>query len=298
MPQGLFGRHLSLVAFLPLILAKAPAPTKAQELWFSLLDVGQGLSAVIQTKNHILIYDTGPDSKVMVPFLKSQGIEHIDTILLSHTDLDHRGGLKSILEVYKPGKIITSTPEKLTESISDKCQGGQHWQWDGIDFEILSPHPTWQSLPHPQAFFKTNNQSCVLKVTTGQNSILLTGDIESMIEEALIQENVPLKARLLVVPHHGSKGSSTKAFIEKVSPEYALFAVGQYNRFGFPRSSVVEAYQAIGAKTEINALTGMIHFRLLPNTQTLAPLFWKKNQQHVWSQALQNGTIARPFRQS
>lgn len=289
MPKGLPGKYLGLVAWLPLCLGKAQAPAKPHELWFSLLDVGQGLSAVIQTKHHVLIYDTGPrwgeveaGGKVIVPFLKSQGVSHIDTIVISHSDLDHRGGLKRLLEVYKPNKILTSNPVKVTESVSEKCQAGQRWQWDGVDFEILSPLAEEAYRGRSKQFLKTNNQSCVLKVSTGQNSVLLTGDIEALVETDLVQAPSKLKSRILVVPHHGSAGSSTQAFIEAVGPDYALFPVGYSNTFGFPKPSIVDRYQAMGIKTVSNASTGMIQFRFDHQNSELKPIFWRKSHEAIW----------------
>lgn len=290
MPKGLPGRYLGWIAWLPLFLGKAPVP-QLHEMWFSLLEVGQGLCAVIQTKNHILVYDTGPrfgqdldaGSKVIVPFLKSQGIDHIDTIVISHSDLDHRGGLRSLLNFYQPTNTLTPNPEKVPEIQSQPCQAGQHWHWDGIDFEILSPRSDADDRLSKK-FLKTNNQSCVLKVTTGSNSILLTGDIEAVVEDELVN-TIPqmLKARILVVPHHGSKGSSTQAFVDHVAPEYALFPVGYYNHYGFPKACVVERYQSMGANPQSNAVQGMIQFRFNHLTQDLHPTFFRVCQSKFWN---------------
>lgn len=293
MPKGLPGKYLGFIAWLPLLLGKAPTPISQNEIWFSLLEVGQGLSAVIQTQNHVLVYDTGPrsshfdaGSQVVVPFLKSQGIDKIDTIMVSHSDLDHRGGLGSILKFYKPQKLLTAYPSKVPEMPSDRCEEGQHWQWDGVNFEVLSPQLESTYYDRPKDLLKTNNQSCVLKITTGENSILLTGDIEAIAEKELVEKSAHhLKSRILVVPHHGSKGSSTQAFIEKVAPEYALFSVGYYNAFGFPKPEAIERYQLIGSQMASTALQGMIQFRFDAHSQRLQPVYRRPLTEKFWNQA-------------
>lgn len=291
MPKGLPGRHLGWIAWLPLLLSKAPTP-KSHEIWFSLLEVGQGLSAVIQTKNHVLVYDTGPrfgqdsdaGSKVIVPFLKSQGIDYIDTMVISHSDLDHRGGLRSIVEFYRPNLTFTPSPEKVPEIHSQVCQADQHWQWDGIDFEMLSPTHAFDETQRSKKLLKTNNQSCVLKITTGSNSILLTGDIEAVVENDLVQTHPhALKARILVVPHHGSKGSSTPEFIKEVAPEYALVSAGYYNHFGFPKACVLDRYALMGAQVHSSALEGMIQFRFNDLTQDLHPTSFRSAKSKFWN---------------
>jgi len=314
MPKGLAGRYCGMIAFLPLFLIPPPIPAK-QALYFSLLEVGQGLSAVIQTHNHVLVYDTGPrfgsqsdaGNRVIVPFLKSRGIKALDMIVLSHSDLDHRGGLASLMKSYRPKLMLSSVPETVPEGVSQACYAGQHWAWDGVEFEILSPEAQTRTEHRfdkisekisdkdsdknqyfylntkNTKFLKTNNLSCVLKVTTGKNSILLTGDIESMVEQKLVTRlGERLRSTILVVPHHGSKSSSSLAFIEQVAPEYALFSTGLYNQWGFPKPEVVKRYQMQGIKTYNNALTGMIEFRFNHQTQELKPVCYRLSNPKFW----------------
>ena len=172
---------------------------------FTLLDVGQGLAALVQTANHVLLYDTGPKfldcdagATTVIPYLRLQGIMNIDTMVVSHGDADHIGGAASILKALSVKNILTSVPQKFYPRVAQTCVAGQNWQWDGISFQILSPLKDAQ--------LDGNNASCVLKITRREKSILLTGDIEREAEDLLInQYGTSLKSTILVAPHHGRR---------------------------------------------------------------------------------------------
>ncbi|MDM8558785.1 DNA internalization-related competence protein ComEC/Rec2 [Candidatus Parabeggiatoa sp. HSG14] len=293
LPRGFPGRWLGILWLFPLFFIPFPYPQHGQ-VWFTLLDVGQGLAAVVRTKNYVLVYDTGPKfsekfnmgDAVVVPFLRTQGIRHIDKLLISHGDNDHSGGVQSILETLSVDKILTSAtqkiekiftkiPKKLTDTKVLSCQTGQHWQWDGVDFKILHP---------PNDYFakKRNDYSCVLKVSCVGGSILLPGDIEKRVEHRLVQRyQTDLKADILIAPHHGSSTSSTKHFLNAVQPSIALFSTGYRNRFKHPRKKIVQYYRHQKIDFWNTTQTGAISFRLLASGIS-APNLARKEMRHYW----------------
>ncbi len=242
-PQGAPGRWLGILWILPLIFYK-PSMPKAGEAWFTLLDVGQGLSAVVQTQKHLLIFDTGArlsdsfdmGNNVVTPFLRTLAIKDIDMLVISHGDNDHIGGAKAILNSFNVKSIKTSVPDKFPVGRAEFCLKNQNWIWDGVSFQFL--------YPAPESLELNNDSSCVLKVSAGKNQILLTGDIEKSAEKYLVSYAAEqLKSTVLVAPHHGSKTSAEDSFIEAVNPAYVLFPVGYRNRYHFPNKTVVEKYQ-------------------------------------------------------
>jgi len=275
LPRGFPARWLGIIWLLPVFFISPPHPERG-EVWLSLLDVGQGLAAIIRTENYVLVYDTGPKScngfntgeAVVVPFLRAKGIHQIDKLLISHADNDHSGGAESVLENLSVDEILTSSPQLFKNS--RLCQLGQHWRWDEVDFQILHPNYITQ---------KTNNQSCVLKVTTRGGGILLPGDIEKTVEVQLIQHYPKeLKADILIAPHHGSGTSSTKSFIEAVQPTIVLFSTGYRNRFKHPKKSIVQRYRQRDIKIWNTAQVGAIEFQIsahgISDPILVKPRYW------------------------
>jgi competence protein ComEC len=283
-PKGLPAKNsLGIIFCLPMMCYQ-PMTVKNGECIFDLLDVGQGLGCVIRTAKHVLIFDAGPKygsesdagMRVFIPYLQSQHIGYIDKIMISHTDLDHRGGLEGILKNYSVGNILSSEPERLPNYHVDYCIAGTSWVWDGVLFEILHP-----GLERP---LNRNDRSCVLQVTAGEKRLLLTGDIEKSAEVSLLKNYAnQLQVDILVVPHHGSKTSSHEAFIEIVKPQYALFPTGKYNRYGFPREEIIKRYQKAGSQILNNANTGMIRFYMGEN-QALQPYLFRDQRKRFWHQ--------------
>jgi competence protein ComEC len=187
-----------------------------------------------------------------VPFLRGEGIRRLDGIVISHADDDHSGGASSIARSRDPPWLLTSigAGSSLHEAFehSIRCEAGQHWRWDGVDFSIL--HPSAQAYQDPARGVrggpkprKENDRSCVLRVATARAAALLTGDAEARSEsEMLARDATALRAQVLVIPHHGSKTSSTPAFIEAVQPELGVLSVGYRNRFHHPAPLVVSRY--------------------------------------------------------
>lgn len=281
-PAKLPGRRLGYVAFLPLLLYHPPALQRG-EYRFTLLDVGQGLCAVIETRHHCLLYDAGPPgASVLVPFLRAQHIAKLNKVVISHGDLDHRGGLLSLKD-WPIEEIVTAEPERL-DRFAKPCQPGDQWEWEGVHFQFLpSQAGRDQKSQKSKKSKKSNDRSCVLKVSNGIHSVLLTGDIEKAGEAALlVADSAALKSSILVVPHHGSLSSSSDAFVEKVAPRYALYPVGLGNHYGFPQERVLQQYAQQGAINLNVAQTGALMFQLTESENLTPPLCWRHTDRRYW----------------
>lgn len=282
-PRGLPGRWLGLLWCVPLVMAEPPRPALG-EAWLTLLDVGQGLSVVVQTHRHTLIYDAGPrwndgfdaGDAAVVPFLRNAGVLHLDAVIIGHSDNDHIGGAHAVLKQLGTERLLTSAPDRLADFAPERCVQGTQWHWDGVDFDILHPR-----LPYPTS---DNDRSCVLRVRAATTAALLPGDIEAGAEAMLVAHSATaLRAQVLVVPHHGSETSSTAAFLDAVSPDLALVATGYRNRFGFPRAAVTQRYHARGITLLNTVQAGAITVRLAPDGR-LEPFSFRTHRRHYWHQ--------------
>lgn len=279
-PIGMPGRYLGIIWLLPLMLFTPKKPA-AGELWITLLDVGQGLSTVIQTAHHVLVFDAGlrfnptfdMGDSVVVPYLRSIGTKKVDMLVISHGDNDHSGGANAIIHQFPVSAIRTSVPELFPNTPVNLCLRGMQWEWDKVKFKFLYPPSDKLHL--------NNNSSCVLRIEAGSQAILLTGDIEKLAEYDLLK-NVPnqLPATLLIAPHHGSKTSAVKEFVKTVHPRYVLFPLGYRNRYHFPHVSVVERYHEINSELFDTAKMGAIEFYL---GQNLSYDFFRQSHHHYWN---------------
>jgi competence protein ComEC len=269
LPRGFPARALGALLMLPLFAASPPGP-RSGELWITVLDVGQGLAVVARTEKHALLYDAGPafnafsdsGSRVILPYLRGEGIAAIDALVVSHDDRDHSGGAASVLEAMPVGLMWSSlSPDHaLLEASAWRapCVAGRKWLWDGVSFEFLHPRA---EAPAGRAA-RANNQSCVLRVEAPGGRVLLTGDIERAAErELLMRAPVLLPVDALIVPHHGSATSSTPEFVKQVAPRHAVFAVGYRNRFGHPREDVLARYREAGSELLRTDAGGAIQLR-------------------------------------
>lgn len=284
-PRGWPGRSLVVLYLLPLVWPSFSS-LKTGEVRLTLLDVGQGLSAVVETRHHTLVFDTGAKLSeeydqgraVVVPFLRSHFISHLDTLVISHPDNDHRGGAASVLAAFPVNQILTSVPTLFqSEQVKTRvvmCLAGQHWQWDGVDFNVVYPDKSHLGLD--------NDSSCVLHITTGQHSILLTGDIEKSVEHDLLATQADIKSNIIVAPHHGSITSSSQAFIHAVKPQWVLFPVGYFNRYHFPNPIVVRRYEEQGAVAYQSDRNGAISMTLSPDAVSNIEAY-RTDHQHIWS---------------
>ena len=253
-------RLMGLPLVLPVLLWQTPTPAAGE---FELLaaDVGQGNAVIVRTAHHVLVYDTGPrygldndaGQRVVVPLLNALGAR-VDTLVLSHRDSDHVGGAAAVLLAHPKALLLSSiedTHELQRLRPATRCQAGQRWQWDGVDFEVLHPSPADYEGP-----LKSNALSCTLRITNGQQVALLAGDIEKAQEQKLVQAGAQLKADVLLVPHHGSQTSSTPEFLDAVSPRIALVQSGYRNRYGHPARPVMVRYEARGIQVVTSPTCG------------------------------------------
>ena len=261
-PRGFPARWVGLLLWLPLLLPPdvRPQPGEAR---ITLLDVGQGLAAVVETRQSVLVFDTGPrfpsgfntGDAVIVPFLRAAGHRAIDTLVVSHGDLDHIGGLDAVRREYPVGELLSSVPALLDTGAAAPCQRGQRWERDGVVFEMLHP-PARQRAPG-------NNQSCVLQVRVGERRVLFSGDIEARAEWELVHvHGGALASEVLIVPHHGSGTSSTDYFLDAVQPRVALIPAGYRNRYRLPKEAVVQRYRERGVELLSTAEAGAVQFTL------------------------------------
>src|SRR5438067_11142261 len=265
-PRGIPWRSAGLALMAPAFMAAPPAPAPG-EAWITTFDVGQGLSVLVRTAEHALLYDAGPawgieadsGSRVLVPALRGEGLARLDAIVLSHEDNDHIGGALSVMESFEVGELVSSlAPSHPLNALAlqlQLCSANQAWQWDGVRFELLHPTPDAPA-------GRRNNMSCVLRIVAGTRSVLITGDIERGAEAQMVALGRAPKSDVLLVPHHGSRTSSTPAFIAAVAPSWAIVPVGYRSRFGHPNPEVVERYRAAGAQLVRTDLDGAVSINL------------------------------------
>ncbi|TCK18370.1 competence protein ComEC [Thiogranum longum] len=288
-PGTLPVRLVGLLLLMPVMFSPPQRPDTGN-VWLTVLDVGQGLSAVIQTRQRVLVFDAGPSFRsgfdtgeaVVAPYLRWQGYKFIDHLVISHSDNDHAGGAPAIRAMFNTGRIYSGEADELGFRDVHNCQAGQHWSWDQVQFEMLSPGVDRGS---------GNNASCVLRVTAQDGrSILLPGDIERRVENRLLQQ-IPgkLAATVLLAPHHGSLTSSSSGFVAAVKPELVIFSSGYLNRFGFPRPEVSRRYKNQGAMQLNTAEEGSIQVHI----DAGRPVFISRYRRHRHFGALVGSATAQ-----
>ncbi len=239
-------------------------------LLIDVLDVGQGLAVLVNTKNHQLLYDTAGGNtggfavqKTLLNTIISNK-NKLDAIIISHWDIDHSGNLPDILNYAIPNVLYSSNFDKFSKIKESKkithsnCNNNYSWYWDNIKFSFFKVYN--------DQVYRGNNSSCILKIQNDKTSILLTGDIENKTEQILVQEhNNNLRSDILLVPHHGSKTSSSDEFIKQVSPKYALISVGLDNIYRLPNNSIINKYQSNNIKLYRTDLHGAIKINIRDN---------------------------------
>lgn len=229
-----------------LFLMPVRQPPAHGEFETVVFDVGQGLSVLVRTQAHALLYDTGARFQeggdqaraVVLPWLRAHGISGLDLLMVSHADLDHAGGTRSLHEALVIARELGGEPAASGMPTSRRCERGMAWRWEGVTFEILHPLPGSHS--------EGNDASCVLRVASPAGSLLLTGDITAGIEHSLLRADSSLPSDVLLLPHHGSKTSSSLAFLTAVSPVLAIISAGYRNPYAHPASEVLERVDALG----------------------------------------------------
>jgi competence protein ComEC len=260
MPRGTPGRALALVLWLPLLWPDLHAPAEG-DVEATAIDVGQGLSVLVRTRHHALLYDMGPavpdgfdaGERSVVPVLHARGIARLDRMVVSHADLDHVGGLASVRREMPGHDMLAPAGSGVDGARS--CIAGDAWTWDGVRFVCLHPPPDFPYL--------ANDSSCVLRIESRHGAVLLTGDISSRIEERLLAADpAGIRADVVFVAHHGSRHSSDEAFLEATGAREAVFSTGHANRFHHPNSDVARRWAQAGARLWNTADSGAVALRL------------------------------------
>ncbi len=267
-PRGWPHRWTGAAAWLPLFLLQPAYPTPGS-FTVTAFDVGQGMALLVETGAHRLLYDTGPQyapgqdagSRVILPYLRARGIRRLDTVVVSHSDLDHVGGALTLLEALRVGHVRSSLGEghRVVRAARGhtRCTSGQRWEWDGVVFEMLQPSPA----SYDDATLKANARSCTLRISSRGRAILLAADIEAAQEAALIAHAPDkLRADVLLAPHHGSGTSSTPAFLAAVKPSIGVFQVGHRNRYKHPKKEIFERYGELDIQRVRTDETGAVTF--------------------------------------
>ncbi|WP_234306268.1 DNA internalization-related competence protein ComEC/Rec2 [Pseudomonas poae] len=254
-PFRLLGWPMLLLAVFP---PREPVPHGRAEVLQ--LDVGQGQAIVLRTRHHTLLYDAGPRSRatdlgarVVLPSLKKLGIASLDLMLISHADADHAGGAAAVARGLPVKRVVGGETDGLPGFLGTQpCLSGERWEWDGVSFEL------WQ---WPGAV-DGNPKSCVLQVQANGERLLLTGDIDRAAERALLDSPLAQRTDWLQVPHHGSRSSSSRPFVQQLAPTSVLISRGRGNAFGHPHAQVMERYRALGSRVYDSAEHGAVRLQL------------------------------------
>ncbi|MEO7743684.1 MAG: DNA internalization-related competence protein ComEC/Rec2 [Usitatibacter sp.] len=336
-PRGVPLRSCGALWVAPMFLVVPPRPP-AGEAWVDVLDVGNGLAVVVRTAGHALAYDTGPGwsgdadsgSRIVVPFLRGEGVRRLDGLVVSHADDDHAGGAMSVAASREPGWLLSplhaSDPLHGLVGQSLRCEAGRRWRWDGVEFAVLHPgreiyeesrRPGEESLrsredslrpreesrrPGEESLRpreegrrprvgggpsrrKENDRSCVLRVATAAGCVLLTGDIEARAEaETIARDREALRCAVMLLPHHGSRTSSTPAFLDAVGARIGIVSVGHRNRFRHPNELVVRRYAERGVWLRRTDEEGALHVVLPSDSGRPIAVVGQAGRVRYWSE--------------
>ncbi|MCZ6854905.1 MAG: DNA internalization-related competence protein ComEC/Rec2 [Gammaproteobacteria bacterium] len=244
------------------------------------LDVGQGSAIIVDTKEHRLLFDAGPryssgfdlGAAVVVPSLAATGPERLDVIVVSHGDLDHAGGVGSVVGAYPVGNIYSSAQMPGAQA----CSAGMQWRWDGVDFHIHHPSVRFREL---FGDFKDNDASCVLSISNMKHTVLLAGDISSAVERYL-SRRLPVDVTLTSAPHHGSRSSSSTSFVHLLKPVHVFVSAGRFNRYGHPHPDVARQYQEIGAHVYVTGDSGALIWESAVPERVVS---WRERSARYWT---------------
>lgn len=287
LPRGTPARHAAVLAVVPL-LAWTPSRPSDGEFRATVLDVGQGLAVHVQTASHDLIYDAGPTygpatdagERVLLPYLAASGVAALDRLVISHGDGDHAGGAASLIAGLPVHEVLANLPDghaiaAAGPSPLHHCRAGLRWEWDAVVFEVLHPAAVEASSGGD------NDASCVLRVASAHGALLLTGDIGAAAEARLLAAGPGVLASdVVVVPHHGSRTSSSPALVSATGAVHAIHSVGNLNRFGHPHPAVWARWTAAGARNWRTDAQGAIAVHIGPDGVAVAsqreraPRYW------------------------
>jgi len=284
-PTGLGLRFFALPLILPALLHNTVVPVH-NGFEVHVLDVGQGLAVLVYADDQTLLFDTGgkisPDlsmfEAVVVPFLQATGRRRIDTLVVSHGDEDHAFGLADVLQHSSDVIVFASElPALANGQRVSRCEAGLEWAVGEVNFGFI--HPATLDAG------SDNNRSCVLMIYRGSSRVLLTGDIEASAEQSLLSRlgtDKRFPVTLLTAPHHGSRTSSSQAFVDTFRPEYVVYPAGIRNRYGFPHSDVELRYKLAGAKSLVTGYRGAMSFVFGPEGLSRPPVSWWNSHRRFW----------------
>lgn len=290
LPRGVPGKALAVLLWLPMLWPDRGLP-EAGAAQLTVIDVGQGLSVLVRTRGHALLYDAGPavrdgfdaGERAVLPTLHALGVARLDRVVVSHGDNDHAGGFEAVRRSVPVADSLT--PEGSPVPARRACIAGQGWEWDGVKFRFLHPTPHFPYLK--------NEASCVLRIETAHGVALLTGDIGEVIERELARRAArDLRADVVLAAHHGSAGSSDPAFVTATQAKLALVSAGYGNRFGHPRASVVRRWREAGAEVLNTADSGTVTVWL--DGQGLSVRERRRWQARLWDAAALQQRTASP----
>ncbi|MDH5710929.1 MAG: DNA internalization-related competence protein ComEC/Rec2 [Gammaproteobacteria bacterium] len=282
-PRGFPARWLGAVMILPVILNTSERP-KHGDFAATMLDVGQGLSVVIRTQNHALVFDAGnrlgsqldAGESVVLPYLRHWAVRRLDKLVISHGDADHIGGAQAVVDAYPGVVVVGQDIEPIDSDNKSVCQRGERWQRDGVEFEFLHPDE--------HVYSRRNNHACVLMVSAIGGRLLISSDIEDEIEKALVKTyGEQLRAEVMLVPHHGSKTSSSQAFIDTVEPKVALIPAGYRNRYHHPNNVVVARYQKAGATLYHSGHVGAVELAFTADQGAVVVDEYRRSHRKYWN---------------
>ncbi len=288
LPRGVPARWVGAGLMLPLFLA-APAKIPAGELRLTVLDVGQGLAVVVRTREHALLYDSGPafgeqidaGGRIVVPYLRAAGVSSLDGMIISHDHSDHSGGAASVLQATPVAWLASSLPQDHALNMkavrSRLCGAGERWQWDGVSFEFLYP----SIADYNNRAVHDNDRSCVLRIDSPYGSVLLPGDIEKYSESRLLRTVASSPIDVMIAPHHGSRTSSTSGFVQAFAPGVTVFSVGYRNQFGHPHPLVSARYRLAGSRTLRTDQSGALLIALRPSGVDVQG--WREGNRKYWT---------------
>lgn len=271
LPKGLIARYWAIFFLIPILFQQS----LRAHLTVDILDVGQGQAIAVHTQKHHILLDTGMGAwqdgqptmgdRVIVPYLRDQGIRKLDEILLTHLDLDHRGGTDAIVREIAVKQLRSNEQKDGVTNYPDlpfiRCERGQSWHWDGVLFEVLSPKPNDQI--KSGLLQSANESSCVVLITTKNDmqdfKILMMGDAGWLTEYQLMRDYPDLEADILVLGHHGSRHSSAYDFVKQIQPKLAVISVGIDNRYGHPTPETIARLEALDIPYVDTAQMGGIH---------------------------------------
>ncbi len=275
----LAGLRIVAAACLIALLCGAPERPAAPAWQLTVVDVGQGLAAVVETRRHVLVFDTGPRWRggaaaarvSLLPYLRSRGIRRIDRLIVSHADQDHAGGLELLQSALHVEHLLTG-PGFGRPGEFQECLRGMRWEWDGVQFEVL--HPRAEPLG------SDNDRSCALRVASPAGTALLLADPEQSAEAELVSS--ALASDVVLVPHHGSRTSSTPALVDAASARLGIASAGFGNRWGMPVAEVVGRWRTAGTTVLSTAEEGAITIRFPPSPGPMQIETERAGRRHWW----------------